>query len=251
MRIATIFLALVLLQPVSSSAADTTQSAQIDPECAVLLHGLWRTELSMKGLQWELEEAGYTVANVTYPSLSYPIEELALMAVEEGLEECWAQGLQHIHFVTHSLGGILLRQYLTGRDIPGLHRVVMLGPPNQGSQAADYVYSLEILQPFMPMAVEQLGTGEQSVPLRLGPVSFELGIIAGTVNRREGLPGVPQGASDGTVAAAETVVPGMLDYLELPVTHSFMMWNDTVLRQVLHFLRYGTFRRAVQSAAGS
>jgi triacylglycerol lipase len=236
---------------VSTSAAEVTRSQQVDPECAVLLHGLGRTELSMKALQWELEEAGYTVANLTYPSLSYPIEELALMAVEEGLAECWAQGVQHIHFVTHSLGGILLRQYLTGRDIPGLHRVVMLGPPNQGSHAADYVYSLEFLQPFMPVAVEQLGTGEQSVPLRLGPVSFELGIIAGTANRRSGLPGVPQGASDGTVAAAETVVPGMLDYLEMPVTHTFMMWNDAVLRQVLHFLRYGSFTREVQSAAGS
>jgi pimeloyl-ACP methyl ester carboxylesterase len=220
------------------ASAETVAPRQ---ECVVLLHGLWRTELSMKAVEWALSDAGYTVANVTYPSLLYPIEELAEMAVEEGVDECRGQGLTRIHFVTHSLGGILVRQYLKTRAIEGLERVVMMGPPNQGSQLADFVHSLDLLQPFAPEAIAQLTTGEESVPLQLGPVEFELGVIAGNINRRPPLPGIPDEASDGTVAVEETVVPGMVDFVELPASHTFMMWNPDVIAQVRFFLENGRF----------
>jgi triacylglycerol lipase len=233
--ILTIYLAVV---PVVSAEPSTRPR-----ECVVLLHGLWRSGLSMKALEWKLSDAGYAVANVSYPSLAYPIAELAQRAVEEGVVRCRAMDLERINFVTHSLGGILLRQDLTSGRIEGLHRVVMLGPPNQGSQLADYVHSLEFLRPLEPQAIAQLGTGEESVPLQLGPVDFELGVIAGTTNRRWGLPGIPEEASDGTVAVSETMVAGMVDFLELPVSHTFMMWNPDVLEQVVHFLRYGVFER--------
>ncbi|MDH3993486.1 MAG: alpha/beta fold hydrolase, partial [Gammaproteobacteria bacterium] len=220
MRTALAFIAslLMLILPPPSVAQESPEAQ----DCVVLLHGLWRTELSMKWLQWELDDAGFSTANPTYPSLRYPIEELAVRAVEQGLYECGLHQPQRIHFVTHSLGGILIRQYTAHHDIPGLHRVVMLGPPNQGSQMADYVYSLDMLQPFAPDALEQLGTGENSVPLRLGPVSFELGVIAGTENGGGVVPGAPKETSDGTVAVAETPAPGMRDFLELPVGHTFM-----------------------------
>ncbi len=243
MRAIAFLLASLCLSTATAAVNPTTASAA-PRACVILLHGLWRTELSMKALQWGLEEAGFEVVNSTYPSLSYPIEELAVMAVEEGLGECLVRGLERIHFVTHSLGGILVRQYLMARDIQGLHRVVMLGPPNQGSQVADFMYAWKVLRPFTPEAVVQLGTGEESIPLHLGPVSFELGVIAGTANGRGTLPGVPEVASDGTVAVAETVVPGMLDFLEMPVGHTFMMWNSAVLHQVIYFLRNGVFDRS-------
>lgn len=220
------------------SLAETPQAPR---DCVVLLHGLWRTELSMKWLQWELEEAGFTTANPTYPSLRYPIEELAIRAVEQGVSECQLQYPPRIHFVTHSLGGILVRQYTSERDISGLHRVVMLGPPNQGSQMADYVYSLDFLHPVTPEAVPQLGTGDSSVPLRLGPVSFELGVIAGTSDNGGLVPGEPNELSDGTVAVAETVVSGMTDFLQMPVGHTFMMLSPAVRDQVVYFLKYGAF----------
>jgi len=237
-----VWLVIALSMSALSVAAENNTEAQRS-DCVVLLHGLWRTELSMKPLQWYLADAGFLVSNPSYPSLSYPIEELATMAVEEGLAECRAQGSERIHFVTHSLGGILVRQYLSRSNIAEMERVVMLGPPNQGSQVADYVSSLGILRPFTPEAVEQLGTGEQSIPLRLGPVNFELGVIAGT-SGTGGVPGSPAGASDGTVAVVETLVPGMLDWIEMPVGHTFMMWSETVQRQVVYFLRFGKFDRA-------
>jgi pimeloyl-ACP methyl ester carboxylesterase len=212
--------------------------------CVILLHGLWRTELSMKALEWKLGDSGFEVVNLSYPSLSHPIEELAVMAVEEGMRECRDRGMERVHFVTHSLGGILVRQYLAREDIPGLGRVVMLGPPSQGSQVADFVHSFEFLHPLEPEAIEQLGTGEASIPRRLGPVRFELGVIAGTANNRALIPGFPDESGDGTVTVAETVVPGMLDFMEMPVSHTFMMWNDDVLHQVVYFLDHGYFDRS-------
>ena len=232
------------LQMVNCSAAVAEYRDAAAGECVVLLHGLWRTGWSMKRIEWALEDAGYPVVNVSYPSLNHGIEELSVIAVENGVTECRLRHLDRISFVTHSLGGILLRQYLADRDIVGLHRVVMLAPPNQGSQLADFYHGAPGFALFEPAAVAQLGTGEDSLPRRLGPVSFELGIIAGTRNLRAYLPGVPEGPGDGTVSVAETVVPGMLDFLELPVSHTFIMWSGAVLEQVVAFLREGRFERS-------
>ena len=214
-------------------------------ECVVLLHGLWRTELSMKATEWKLEQEGFQVVNIGYPSLTRSIEENAVNAVQDGVAACAALGFEQFNFVTHSLGGILVRQYLAERDIDGLHRVVMMGPPNQGSELADYVTGFGLIRDLGPEAIEQLGTGDASIPLALGPVNFELGVIAGNAHRRNLLPGLPEGPGDGTVSVAETVVPGMLDFIEMPVSHTFMMWDSAVLEQVVHFLRFGRFDRGV------
>jgi triacylglycerol lipase len=235
-------LLVAVLAPAPSGNSD--ESDQGISGCVVLLHGLGRTELSMKPLQWELSEAGYEVVNPSYPSLFYPIPELAVTTVEESIRQCRSLGQRQINFVTHSLGGILVREYLSHRDIPGLQRVVMLGPPNQGSEVADYVHSLRLLRPVTPVVIEQLGTGEQSIVRKLGPVNFELGVIAGTSNTLGFLPGFPEGDSDGTVTVGETVVIGMQDFLELPVSHTFMIWDRDVIQQVVHFLRNGKFYRS-------
>lgn len=235
-------LLLTLLTIVASGAV----RAQIEVrrhECVVLLHGLFRSAMAMKPLEWYLEERGYLVVNESYPSLSRPIEELAEMAVGDGARACGDQGVERIHFVTHSLGGILVRQYTGNHEVHGLERVVMLGPPNQGSQLADYLSSLTFLGPLEPRALQQLGTGAKSVPLRLGPVEFELGVVAGTFRNSTLLPGFPDTLSDGTVAVEETIVPGMVDLLQMPVSHTFMIWNPEVMEQVAHFLEHGAFQR--------
>jgi triacylglycerol lipase len=135
----------------------------------------------------------------------------------------------------------LLRQYLDGNQIAELQRVVMLGPPNKGSQLADYVQSLEYLQPLTPQAVAQLGTDDASIPLQLGEVDFDLGVIAGTAWQAALLPGFPNEVSDGTVAVSETWVKGMQDFLEVPVSHTFLMWKPEVLAQVVYSLQHGVF----------
>ena len=209
--------------------------------CVVLLHGIGGFALLLKSMELSLEKQGYFVANVTYPSLADPIESLAAGAVEEGLGKCAAQGLSRIHFVTHSMGGILVRQYLSQKPIGGLERVVMLAPPNQGSRFADYVGDSPLGKVYEPDALAQLGTGEASVPRRLEAPDFELGVIAGTRNLRKLIPGAPSEPSDGVVTIEETKAPGMKDFLLAPATHTTIVWNAEVQRQTAHFLRNGRF----------
>jgi len=205
----------------------------------------------MKPLEWRLEEAGYYVSNVTYASLLYPIEELAESALNRGLSRCREAEASAISIVTHSLGGILVRQYLRENRVRALKRVVMLGPPNQGSQVADFFAGLEPLAFFTPEAVAQLTTEDESLPRKLGPVDFELGVIAGTSGRGVLVFSESGLASDGIVSVAETRVEGMTDFLTLPTSHTFIIWNSEVMRQVLHFLEHGRFdRSAVADPAG-
>ena len=227
---------LILYHPPAARAGSS------DEQCVILLHGLFRSALALKPMQWFLEREGYTTVNQSYPSLLYPIDELAEMAVSAGLQHCHGLGLSRVHFVTHSLGGILVRQYAAQRDIPGLERVVMLGPPNQGSQVAQYYGSLELPGP-VPPAILELGLDAESVPRRLGPVRFDLGVIAGNLRLSTWLPGFPDESSDGTVTVAEAVVPGMLDFLQMPVSHTFMIVNPLVMQQVAYFLQHGEFQR--------
>ena len=104
--------------------------------CVVLLHGLARTSGSMHVMQKALTESGYRVVNVEYPSRELPIEELAPLAVGEGVDECRASGFETgVNFVTHSLGGILVRYFFGTNSSDVVGRVVMLAPPNQGSNS--------------------------------------------------------------------------------------------------------------------
>ena len=217
------------------------QEQSAPTHCVVLLHGIGGFGLILKSMELGLEEQGYLVANVSYPSLAAPIETLAVEAVEKGLNRCRAEGLARIHFVTHSMGGILVRQYLSTRKIEGLERVVMLAPPNQGSQLADFVGASPLKKVYGPEVLAQLGTGEESVARRLGPPDFELGVIAGTRNLRKLLPGTPTEPSDGVVTVEETRASSMRDFLQVPVTHTGIAWNDEVRRQTTHFLRNGHF----------
>ena len=212
-------------------------------ECVILLHGLGRSGLSMKAVELRLEEEGYTVVNQSYPSTQHPIEELAEIALSEALPKCPKN--VRVNFVTHSLGGILLRQYLSAGTIDSLGRTVMLGPPNQGSQLADFIQSIKVANHLQPAAGRQLGTDEQSVPRSLGAVNFNVGVIAGNRNWRplvsKPLEGQP---NDGTVTVDETKVAGMSDFLELPATHTMMMWQEDVLEQIVTYLNTGSFDHA-------
>jgi pimeloyl-ACP methyl ester carboxylesterase len=211
-------------------------------ECVVLLHGLTRGSMSMNRMERALEKAGYWTANIDYPSRGYTIEELADMAVTEGLDACRAQdGVEKVHFVTHSLGGILLRQYLSENEIPELGRVVMLGPPNQGSAAVDELGDVPGFDWLHGPAGRQLGKGEESVPLRLGPVDFELGVIAGNRTIDPITSAVLEGPNDGRVSVSDTQVEGMKDFVVVEHSHAFMMRMRRTIELTLAFLADGEF----------
>jgi len=192
-------------------------------------------------MKYALVDDGFIVINVGYPSTEYPLEALASMSVTQGLALCGL--IRPVHFVTHSMGGILVRQYLEKHSIPALGRVVMLGPPNQGSEVVDALGNMPGFELINGIAGEQLGTGPGSAPSRLGPAHFDLGVIAGTRSINPLLSTIIPGSDDGKVAVERAKLEGMNDFIEMPVTHTFMMNNDDVIQQVIYYLRNGSFQR--------
>lgn len=211
-------------------------------ECVVLLHGLARSSTSLNTMEEALQDDGYLTANIDYPSREFEIAELANIAIEEGLAVCRSgQGAEKIHFVTHSLGGILVRQYLSTASIEELGRVVMLGPPNQGSLAADDFDGVPGFDWINGPAGHQLGKGADSVPLALGPADFELGIIAGNRTIDPITSAVLENPDDGRVSVEDTRLEGMDDFVIVEHSHAFMMRMRKPIELTKLFLRTGRF----------
>jgi len=167
------------------------------------------------------------------------------MAVNEGLQKCRQTGATKIHFVTHSLGGILLRYAQSQDPIPDLGRVVMLGPPNQGSEVIDKARSWPGMKSISGEAGMQLGTDEESIPSQLGPVDFELGIIAGTGTTNPFMSALMlPDEDDGKVTVARTKVEGMDDFKVVGTSHFAMMRSNSVMKATTRFLRTGSFEEA-------
>lgn len=215
--------------------------ADLSSQCVILLHGLARTGFSMRHLEKKLKAAGYSVININYPSRHLPIDKLADVAIKQSIDICMKQGADSINFVTHSMGGILVRHYCQHHDIPGLKRVVMLGPPNQGSEAVDKLRNFPGFGWLHGPAGLQLGTGSEDIPRNLGAVNFELGIIAGKRSINLILSRLLPGQNDGKVSVESTKISGMKDFITLPSTHTFMMRNPETIHQTLHFLQQGQF----------
>ncbi len=215
--------------------------AKVRDECVILLHGLARTSSSMKPIEKALEAMGYQVVNVGYRSTKKSIEQLAPEAIDRGLEHCKLANPSRVHFVTHSLGGILVRYYFEHRTEPLLGRVVMLGPPNQGSHVVDNWRHMPGYRAINGPAGMQLGTDPKSIPSQLGPVSFPVGIVAGTKTVNPILSQSLPNPDDGKVHVENTKVAGMTDHIEVPHSHTFMMKSKYVIQQVIHFLMNESF----------
>lgn len=235
------FYAQVSAQEQQSLSLQTEQFSAKKPECVILLHGLARTSKAMLPLSEQLRANHYVVVNMDYPSREFPVATLAEKAIAPALANCRRYPISGINFVTHSLGGILVRQYLSEQKIPELKRVVMLAPPNKGSQVVD---NLKKLPPFGWLngpAGKQLGTDSASLPKSLGAVDFDLGVIAGTTSVNLLLSLYLPNPDDGKVSVENTKIEGMRDFISLPISHPFIMKNEEAITQTIHYLHHGRF----------
>ena len=221
-------------------AGDKLSSSQ-HGDYVVLVHGLGRSSWSMKGLEWALARQGYRVINVSYPSTRLSIEDVAADWLTGLLQERTSDRAVKIHFVTHSLGGIVLRQYLSENEVENLGRVVMLAPPNRGSELADRLQHNYFYRFFTGPAGQQLGTGVSSLPNRLGPATFDLGVVAGDRSLNPCFSYWIPGPDDGKVSVRSTTLEGMQDFLLVHHSHTWMMWRRDVAAAVIRFLSGGCF----------
>ncbi len=223
------------------AAAEPRPVASVDGECVILLHGLARTSKSMEKMASALEREGFRVINVDYPSRHYRVEKLVALAIPPAINDCEATEAARVHFVTHSLGGILVRYHLSRHELPRLGRVVMLSPPNQGSEVVDKLKNWPGFYWINGPAGEQLGTDINGIPARLPPVDYPVGVITGdrSINWINSM--LIPGRDDGKVSVERARVEGMIDFIVTHHTHPFIMKAGDVIAQTLLFLREGRF----------
>lgn len=222
-------------------SASFVQRCVAADEQVILLHGLCRSSQSMRTMQHYLQASGYQVLNLSYPSRSASIKQLSDDFIGKAIQQCVAEGASTIHFVTHSMGGILVRSYLKHHQVPQLGKVVMLAPPNQGSEVVTRLGSWKLFQWIHGPAGGELGISEQATPRALGRVDFPLGVIAGSrsINWINSL--MITGTDDGKVSIEHTKIEGMSDHLVIKTAHPFIMNHHDACKQTVNFLRHSHF----------
>lgn len=215
-------------------------------EHAVLLHGLGETPWQMALIEGALTAAGYGVTNLRYPSTEAGTVELAETFVRPLFERF--RHAPALHFVTHSMGGIMMRYLLQDRQPANLGRVVMLAPGHHGSQILELYRRTRLFKAVFGPAGQEVGMGDHCFSCILDDrVDYELGIIAGTLSGDPMANLVLPWPNDGRLAVDSTRIGNMRDHTLVPATHDHLTFHPLAIGQVLHFLKHGQFWRLMRS----
>ncbi len=205
----------------------------------LLVHGILRSTGTFSVLEKALIEAGFDAVAISYPSSRATIEEHA-----EGLARLLnrQEGTETVSFVTHSMGGLVVR-YLLSRDGAWkrrieVHRIVLIAPPNRGSAVARVLKDIPAYRMIYGEAGQQLTPAEVSkVPM----IEYPFAIVAGGTGDGEGYNPLLPGDDDGTVGLAETRLEGALDFLVVPEIHAVISNHRDTIRATINFLKHGKF----------
>ncbi len=216
-------------------------SSEATQDGVVLLHGISRTPRSFKRMQRTIEGEGYAALNLGYASRRKTLEALA-EDIHPAIE-LFASGLTgSVHFVGHSMGGLLARVYIARYRPQRLGRVVMLGTPNSGSEIADRLKNIGAFRAFFGPAGQQLGTRRSAVDdAMLPPVNYPVGIIAGNRSIDPVAGTMLPKPHDGRVSVANTKLLGMADHVVVAASHPWLVRNSVATEQTIAFLRDGKF----------
>lgn len=210
-----------------------------DRDIVVLLHGLGRSNAAMWSFANRLRESGFYVKRVGYDSLRQTPQQI-LDQVAEQINACCAHQKNTVNFVGHSLGGLLIRDYLQHYKVDSLGRVVLMGTPNQGTPLADYFKDTWLMKLAGPTAA-QLGTDEKSFPKSIGEPYYPVGVIAGVSEPTSSNETILPGDDDGWVTIEANRLTGIHDFIIVRSGHSMMRYNSEVFHQVVTFLKTGKF----------
>ncbi|MGT2440045.1 esterase/lipase family protein [Bradyrhizobium betae] len=207
----------------------------------VLLHGIARTSASLKGLERSLKANGFATLNIDYASRTKPIAELA-DDIQPAIVR-FAERDAPLHFVAHSMGGLVTRAYIAKYRPSKLARVVMLGTPNSGSEVADLLGGSWLYHSFYGPAGRELTTASRSNAS--SPVDYPVGVIAGNrfIDPVAGLLILPK-PNDGRVSVQSALLAGMTDHIVVKVSHTGLPRHPVAIEQTIAFLRDGRFRAA-------
>ncbi len=211
-------------------------------ELVILLHGILRSKTDMLFLRKFFEKNGYNTLNILYPSREKNLEDLSDFVHEQITASPHYNEHTKINFVTHSMGGLITRYYIARQKPKNIGKVVMLGPPNTGSEFADWLTETEILAPLYQKIFGPAGSQMTTKYAHIDKeITYPLGVIAGNASVNPLAPWILAGEHDGIVPVERTKIEGMRDHIVMNATHSFMMFNPKVMAQALYFLHHETF----------
>lgn len=208
-------------------------------ETVILVHGLWVHGVVMTPLRWRIARGGYRAVSYSYPSVRLTLTENA----ERLAQFCRSLDATKLHFVGHSLGGLVVLRML--ECVPDLHagRIVLTGVPFNDSFAAQRLERLPGGRAALGRSIPEWLAGEKT-----GCRRHDIGVIAGSIPIGLGrlvAPDLPK-PNDGVVCVAETRLPAMLDHIVLRVNHTGMLLSAEIARQIFAFLRNGAFAHETQ-----
>ena len=208
-------------------------------KAVILIHGLLQTSNCMNQMSISLKDSGFVPVEFDYPSTQISIPEAAgfLNKMVTSLE-----GFTEIHFVAHSMGGLVVRSFSTGTHDQRVKRLVMLGTPNQGAELADITQQVWLVRTASGPGARQLGTRPNGLIKKLPVPNYEFAVIAGARGTYAGWNPLIPGDDDGTVTVASTRLPGAADFGTVCKTHGDLLGDEQAISQTVNFLKSGRLR---------